>query len=410
MNSVEPVGPYVDRLLGKIPQEDAVAYDPAPMVAEWVDRYFELLQYAETLENQTAYELLVAWARLQRANTNVLAKVIGRPVTDPVTVEVLWSKVAQEPTYIDREKVFLARLAELAQLAVEVPRPLEWITELEEWATCAEEMGTEPLGAWAIQLLTDLDDAELAFWAITWIGVENRRVPQLETLLNLARAALRENAEIAVWAPHWVCAFARAVNYCPSDERLVITLEKIPDLLETLCDYHRSMAMEPIRALSVLLTERVKGYLVHQAVEVVSAIARVLMASYAQRRRVALAAAPAPPSAALPVAAVRWISPDQQYVAVIDLPPTLGEHDAPEKIPLRIHRALVREDQYIPAAPAIELAGVRVRFCGMESNLDAEVRAHFDPGVVLQVAESEQAISFAVQQRGQWQTWRLLLG
>jgi len=382
--------------------------DPIPMVAEWLDQFFELLHLADTRSPQEAYDLVASWARLWRIPEELIQAVTDRRVGKLDVEKDLWTEVLEVPSPQDREheQQLRQRLPELAQMAIQVPRPLEWIEELDEFDQRSEEgLAPEADTAWAVDLLEDLDTAELVWWVASRFGGEKaaQLVRKKKRTLGIARAALEDRSYLFVPARQWIVAFAQATQElrAPGFE---ITLKKIPPLLEMILDFEGGL--EPAKS-HIEAAKRLVAIAAPQFLYVDSwrSLLRFQVKAAEQRAAtVALAAAGAAESWTVDVKHFSWISPDEKWLARVDLPPQLDASSVPERLPLAVQSAEKVGKGYLPISDLVPQEKWQVRLCGVEGTLD-DGKVHFSPRQLLEATEKNPQLVFEVWEEGRWVTW-----
>lgn len=365
--------PRIRELVSAVSHEREVS--ALPLVAEWIDAFFELVHAANTEEPQIAYDLIAAWARLWRASPALLSTAGGVAIPDDRRIdEHRWSELFKADRYREDEEVLRKRLPHLADLALSVPDPLGWIQELRCFANEVAETGRPDLASWAIDLIEDLDNAELVHWAARRYLGDGKRIAELGIDLEAARVALFEHAGAFVVAQDFTVAFAEAIDYAPPDESLLESAWKVTVLLEEVVRYRRFVESEVESEASSLAAIELAWGVIY---EHIALALKVICGELTRGRQHALAAQAGRAAESLPIAELRWVSPTGQFMAAVALPPQLVE--LPSTLPVRIHRVLRVQGRPFPGPPATELAGMRVRLAGLEAIIGADATAQYSP-------------------------------
>ncbi|RMG36282.1 MAG: hypothetical protein D6725_10925 [Planctomycetota bacterium] len=332
-------------------------------VAAKVDRFFEVVRSSDTDEPQAAFDVIAAWADLWRTRPALIAEVVGSSVSEGRDLlKDGWADVLGMEAFVEAEERLQRRLPELVRLALQVPKPVQWVDELEEFVDVTVE-GEGATDQWAKDLLTDLDAAELVVSAARIAGVE---VPErVELGMRLARGALEHEAEVFTGVRRWFTARARAVELeRPAHRELVASASwYLPLLREVLSFEAWRRGEEPVDPVAQTTAAELLHARQGQEPPTASVARDVLPEPIREHRGAYLAAAPeAPPRAWRKPA--RWLSADGRYVAVARLPVESSEAEA---FPMRIHHAAKVGDEFFEGAPADDLAGGRVRIADVEA-------------------------------------------
>ncbi len=363
----------ITRLIGELPDTlrrveegfDADELQEATLeaVAAKVDRFFEVVRSSDTDEPQAAFDVIAAWADLWRTRPALIADVVGCSVSGGRDLfRDGWADVLGMEAFLQAEERLRRRLPELVRLALQVPKPVRWVDELEEFVDATVE-GKGATDQWAKDLLTDLDAAELVIAAARVAEVE---VPErVELGMRLVRGALEHEAEAFIGVRRWFTARARAVELeRPAHGELVASASwYLPLLREVLSFEAWRRGEEPVDPV----VQATAAELLHarQAQEPPTAsVARDVLSEPVMRYwEPYLAAAPeaGPRVWRKPL---RWLSADGRYVAVARLSVESGEAEA---FPMRIHHAAKVGDEFFEGVPADGLAGGRVRIADVEA-------------------------------------------
>ncbi|HIQ22816.1 MAG TPA: hypothetical protein EYH34_16445 [Planctomycetes bacterium] len=362
--------------------------DPLLLVDTWLDELEELRQTAARQEGRPPaddlFDLLAAWARLQRVRPELIARLEGRDT-------VAWAE---------------ARLADLsaAQLrsAAAVFDPATWFREARRFEQSYEEwIEATDQAYWAQCILADLDDAELVLSTL-----EDRDLADDARADKVAEccAWVVDHADLFLAAGAWVQAVGETIRPDLLDFHpgLAITAEKFVAILDELEASQREMTCADVRPMD----RRVLRALRRQACEELKAAAAPppVTASVAERAGrhwwlppvwqppVAAAAERARPEFMEPL---RWQSPDGTLEARLVLPlrPKLGEA---ERARLTFHR--------LPdGGRATHLADTPVRLAGLASTISRDGSAEFELGRLRQGQEQP-----VLQVGHEMETWKLL--
>ncbi len=393
----------VDDLIDQLTDEPA---SPLPLAAEWIDSFFELVHASDTDDPQIAYDLIAAWARLWRADPGVLSTAADVHIPDERSIGAsLWSELFGAGRYRDYEERLLRRLPELADLAIRVPDPLAWVDELEEFSESVFEGADIEKTGWAIDLIEDLDGAELVYWAARRYLGETEATRQVGLGLRAAYAALYGHRESFIVCPDFLVAFARAVDYEPPDASLRESLVKIPMLLEELADYRRFVRGEDVSEDAVRASAVIAAGAAYGTVRV-GLMSMVRILRMVQSPAAALAADVPVQGQPNPLVLVRWVSPDKRYVAQVDLPPDIREPRS--TFPVSLHRALQVGDRVVPGPEATELAGRRMRFAGIEAVVDPSGRFEIPLEQLEDALAQHRAPALEICENGTWVRWNLV--
>jgi hypothetical protein len=138
--------------------------DPDLLVDLWLDQLIEWLADAGECSSPSTsdvYDIVALYGRLRRCDPEKLEQ-SGRPGE--------WKSAA---------RVVEDRLGQWLLLALQVPDPDGWLREANLLADACDDgldktsdsSGGESLAEWSEQILTDLDDADLAAWAARRLGL-----------------------------------------------------------------------------------------------------------------------------------------------------------------------------------------------------------------------------------------------
>ncbi|GIW92473.1 MAG: hypothetical protein KatS3mg110_0514 [Pirellulaceae bacterium] len=393
-----------------IRQAGEAAIDSASLslVEEWVDDFFELAHAADTSHPPLAYDLLSAWYRLWRVKPALVEAVTGIAV--PVNRKVdsdFWSVVLKAYDYHRDEQLLRSRLPDLVRMALDVPKPLAWIGELYEFADAVVEQGEEPT-EWARDLLEDLDTACLLCAAAEWLS---QSIPEsLRQQMRLARRALRRQADAFLIIPDFVLSFVKTIDFDhPVHPLLASSADWSVILLEEIVRFRRfaegdqpisKEAFETVRHLVKAQRERL-------AVAALTAWLVWQMSLPRAGAMVSLAASTHAPSEAINMNRCRWISPDGQYVALVDLPSQTSIETRMDRLAIRFHRIIAAVGEPVPGSPATELERTMVRFCGLESVVNSEAIANFPLEQLHEAIQRQPSLDLIVSSPTGEEVWEL---
>ena len=358
----------IEQLLGQITRVRQV--NPLPVVAEWVDRFVQLLGHVETNAAETAYDLVAAWARVRRVRLDLLAKLSNTSVKErPPSLSALLGADELQPM----EQTLRRHLPELCANAITVIKPQSWIAELDRFADEAETVAAD--ADRACRLLQELDDAEL----VLAVASAHGNVPEgLPSMLATARQALVETRELFVGVGDYITAVCLAMDL--STAEAVATVAKFVPLLEEYLEFQELHFAPP----PALPAEWLAGSPIDAAYRAAAHLA-ALVAAYrdtVQRAdKPVLAAATA--TSPLALESVKWISPDQRYVALAEWREELAQMHKGLPVQIcRVRLATGRDIQaerplVIPGEPATELCGLPARLARIEAIIDDRAAAYF---------------------------------
>jgi hypothetical protein len=379
------------------------------LVAEWVENYLELLPCYGTENPQLAFDLVAGWARLCRAAPDKIQAVCQLDVRPVWRLESPAACPMIAPELAADESGFAARLVELTRAALTVLRPIAWIQQLDEletqWIDSDDEQA--PLTQAVIELLSDLDDAELVLWTAAALCPDDNSVKKLELLLDIARQSMQDRLPVFWDAALWVRGLLRAVNHELEDPLGRATLEKFRRL-----DAYWQEVEEHERGAGPRLPDSV-AQLLRAAVAVAAAaktVTRIVRAIASARQRQLAAAASVESSVALPYA--RWQSPDRCYQIELQVPAVVGRENVPEAYSFVVKRLERAGGTSVPGAIATDFAGrhvqLRVGQQSLESTFDSQGCAIFASNEIESLLESAHTLQLLVKHEGTWQEWTFI--
>jgi len=401
---------YLTRLLEQLQATKEGLADPRPIVAEWVDQFTELLGHVDTEDEQIAFDFVAAWARLHRTSPRVLAEVCDAEPAAAAGRADAFLQLLSLPD--DKREKIQQRMPKLLNLALDVPRPLDWIQELFEYRARSDQ-GLEPeqAAAWAIDLLTDLDDVDLSLWAAGKHCPSHPRVGSIKLPLRLAHRALQENAELFLPASVWVQAFLKAANLELEDADLANTLDKFVPIVEELARFEQQLQTAPKVPESILqrLIDETSRRHLTSSMDVLRESVELL---YSLQPHYAMAADARKEAYSLEIIKWYWTSPDNKYIARFELPPQIDSSNAPEQLTIAI-KLIAKQIKGIgplPGNPASELAGTEIQLAGVTSTIDTSGLAAFPLELLknkLQTAPDTQLPVLRLRIGSNWVEWRL---
>jgi|GEM_PF-2398712 len=383
--------------------------DPAndtalPLVSRWVEEFFDLLPLAHTNDSQCAYWLVVAWARLWRTDKALIGAAADRQL--PAALDLVsdrWSELLRAAGTREREheETLLARIGELVRAAVSVPNPLQWTTRLEALTEETDEEEELEL----VELMQSYDEMELCAWAAGRFAPNDPAARRFRRCLSVARAAVVEHASTLAYAKSWIRPLALSIDLEPPERSLLQTVQTLPAVLQEVVRLERLAHYEPVSQAAATLVVRY-ATAVHRQWLAVQALARLVRALVlARQTREKLAAAAQDVPVAEDVTTLRWLSPDRRYLAAVESPVVVGESNV---LVVRVRLPRWVEQTPYPGPPAVGLGGVPIRLAGVESVLDEEGSARFDPAVIQMALEAASAASFEAKIGSDWSEWMLV--
>ncbi len=311
--------------------------DPSVEVHLWLDELQDVVRdYGEDLRSQQlptepAYDLLALLGKLRRARRDLIDDGDGRSEFEEAIL------------------LFEGNSQLLCQAALSVPNGEAWLHAATEYAASFDQVldvGEET--RWAVDLLEDLDDAELVIAVAARQGITD---PEVEN--DVGRCTEWLGGHIDLFLPASVYAQAVGQTLRPDleqwDYELAATVLKFVDLLDEAeqAEYemqHPIVKPLPPSFVSCLYEQyRVEcegaPLTAFRASEVLPEEAEPVLAADADVE--------------LPQRCLRWRSPDGRYLAEMYVPPKPTDRGDEEPLVLVVYR---QTDD----APAEELAGQRV--------------------------------------------------
>jgi len=393
----------VSRYLNRLDQLQKGLPDPRPMVAEWVDGFLERIFLSDTDDPEEAFDIVVSWGRLARANRKLVADVLGRRKAVTLALDQPnWTVQLGERALRKYEERFHRRLPELVGLALEEADLSFWLTDLEGLASRQEEfLDPEDAFEGAITLFMYLDDVELIGWAAEYC--QHPGAGTLARRLNVGRAACAKHAAVFTWAEEWIEGFAQAVDPDPPHPGLHKTLQKLVPLLRAMIERRYPFAHDPVVAEARWVSRQAVRIHVHKTVS--AQLAAIVEHLQQTLQPPALAASAQHPLQTLDTSALRWVSPDTTRMALIEPPFKKSKAPRPGKLTVAVKRVLRYEEDFVPGAAAIELLGTKARLCGVEATGEQGGLFHFDLDALATALEKPHGVLFEVKAGAYWEPW-----
>lgn len=176
----------------ELPALDRDAPKAQDVIDEWLDRAVDAMDaWRSANTSETAYDLLAAWAGLNRLRANLLPE-----------LNTIKEDIGQMVTSDQKA---------LAQLAAMVPSPQGWIEEANEWKESIDRDLPEAfvIAERAWELFSDLDDAQLVACAI---GRINGQADELHDRLVPCMIWFLDNADLFVLISAYIRASIEALQ------------------------------------------------------------------------------------------------------------------------------------------------------------------------------------------------------
>ena len=395
----------LDWLLAEIGQDSPAGEGPQALVRRWVSDYAQLLPKHKTQDPDAALRLLASWARLHRADKRLLAGLAREEPPVAVGLNELWSQ------WLDlgagaraEEQGFQASKEDLASVATEAIRPLDWLRKVER----ADEEDVDDEATWA-GLLDELDVMEVGHWAASRLleGTGEGALTRTRRLLRLAHEGLREHAAAFIPARKWLLAFLGAVDYENGDEELVATVQNAIPVLEHVARFEKAergeleaSSVPDSRVSRLLMATALTAWRNRRLLEVLSRLRE-----WQSGQSVAVAADVPLLADALDLSELRWASPDDRYRAYVDLPSTPATLKDPGKLPVRIAYALRMGRQVIPGKPAADFDGQIARLAGVAASVGPDGLIEFPAAEVQAALEADEPAVLEIGEGQNLQTW-----
>ena len=362
-----------------------------------IDDYISRLRWAETDDPRAAYELIASWSALWRIDPAYLAGATGHSIPRVLRPgRDRWCDLLR-PTLQrigQQEHAMLNRFDELLRLGMQSAKPLAWVESLERASAdgLLDDAGDDgpAVPRLATSLMQELDRLELFFWAaerrMHTAGVVVRMADQLAH----ARHKLRQNALRLRAAREWLVAVLTAANLT-ADPSLLTSLDNMRLVLLAQSAREAQTAVAGSHVLE-LFRELVRSLLVSRPVA-----------------RPVLAAATAPERPVVDTTTLRWHSPEKEYIAHIDQPIHPSDWTTGRTLVISVARLIQAGGLMVPGPPATELAGLRVRLCGVAAELDHNARARFSPESLACLLDTDAVpVTFEIEVESQWTGWPLV--
>lgn len=344
--------------------------DAAAEVAWWLDRLEDVLRdagpavTAEAPGPQEAYDWLALAAKLRRVRSELIEECGG--------VEELqraWAKLDGHG-------------AELARRALSVLNPRAWLEAAREFDRSLDDPLDEHAEIeGAVELIEDLDDAELVLAAAQRFGVE---ADELEAGVQDCVGWLCRHADVVLAASVYVQAVGMGMrpDLESQDYGLAATALKFVHLLDAAVAAEADLTLANVEPLPAAV---VQGLIEHYSRERYGAA--ILAAAWLCRRLSAYRPTLATASSERELGVQRWVWTDPEggtYARLVVPDPSVCGPD--ERTPLIFLR--MSDD-----SPATELGGQKIRIGRLEATIEESANVPFTVG---QLAEAGTALTLHV--------------
>jgi hypothetical protein len=324
--------------------------DPRPLVCRWLQEAASLLAAAEDASPRQVQRLLSLWQGLARLRPELLE---GCDETGTAPALDAWAR------------------ARGASLAAELPRfnAEGWRKKLAALEASYEEDAThEQQAELAIDLLTELDDAQLAALALHRLSARNADYKgdgEFIESIESADAECVSQADVLLPASTYVQAVGLALrpDLLEHDAELALTAVKFEAILAAAEEAEAALSLRPLPRTAAMVQGLVAAYRKSLASRPSPAPTVRGYPREVLPRAIALAAEQAPSAPRV----LWWQSPDHRYRAGLALPSRPADESAP----------LVTAFSTADGQPARDLAGSLVRLAEAPTSIGQDAKARW---------------------------------